>query len=48
MLTVNCRVFCDPIQLDWMVKEILTGGAAPTNLIHHPDKLDGVFRGAVR
>jgi hypothetical protein len=33
----------DPIQLAWMVKQILGYRAGGTHLIHHPAKLDGVF-----
>lgn len=43
VLAVNCSVFCDPIQLVWMVKEIWAGDADQRNLIHHPDELDGVY-----
>jgi hypothetical protein len=35
--------FFDPIQLVWMVKEIVLLPRSRPNLIHHPDELDGVL-----
>ncbi|HJT33496.1 MAG TPA: hypothetical protein VJ783_15740 [Pirellulales bacterium] len=36
-----------PIQLAWMVNKSPVGGAMALNLLHHPDKLDGVADDAV-
>jgi hypothetical protein len=41
-------MFLDPIQLVWMVKQIISAACAKPHLIHHPDKLDDQFRLAAR